>query len=198
MNLLVTGTGVSAASLDDALGDLDLDARNFTTYGHFGVHRVVTLYALNNSLGVLQKTRNTCLEEVSALLVITNESGALTPESKKLIDDAQAVGVPVFEYRAGYKHYRESVIESSHFSEEESVHFSEEDPFPDSPRASAEDPPEEARGGVWRVETRVPRPIARYDSDEEARLARRRAPADPPVLVTLTPSDKSEESSDEE
>lgn len=195
MNLLVTGPGVNASSLDDALSEHALDVRNFVVYGHFGVHRVITLYALSRTFGVLRKTRKTCFDDASALLVITNIGGSVTPESKKLVSDALARGIAIFEYCVDYKPYRElaqAFIESHDSSELEhsegrdgcsEEHSEGRDDVFLEPEVVAADVGHE-RGAlvaerktlkVWQVSARTPRPIARYDSDEELTRPVRRA-----------------------
>jgi hypothetical protein len=65
-NLLVIGSGVNAASIDDALLQHNLSVDNFIVYGHFGVHRVITLYATKNKLGFIRVTQKTCMDRARA------------------------------------------------------------------------------------------------------------------------------------
>jgi hypothetical protein len=175
-NLLVIGSGVNATSLDDALLQHKLSVDNFIVYGHFGVHRVITLYANKNKLGFIRATQKTCMDRATTLLVIS--SGPLSPENRRIMGWAHAKGVPVLEHdvSGSYSSVRMNLAsnDSSDYSSEDD---SEDDhPLRDSlssgelpdPQRSPNMSSASPKTSVYSTcVVRAPPPIARYDSDVE-------------------------------
>lgn len=180
-NLLVIGSGVNAASIDDALLQHKLSVDNFIVYGHFGVHRVITLYATKNKLGFIRATQKTCMDRATALLVIS--SGPLSPENRRIIGWAHAKGIPVVEHdtsrpfslsrlNLGSNESSEDYSSDDSFSDDS---FSDDAPSRDSlssgelPDLQRSDMPNSSpTASVYATHAvRAPPPIARYDSDVE-------------------------------
>jgi hypothetical protein len=177
-NLLVIGSGVNAASIDDALLQHNLSVDNFIVYGHFGVHRVITLYATKNKLGFIRVTQKTCMDRATALLVIS--SGPLSPENRRIIGWAHAKGIPVVEHDTSRPCSLSRLNLESEESFEESSDDSDEDSSSDAPlRGSLSSgelsdlqglgvPNSSPTASVYSTHSvRAPPPIARYDSDVE-------------------------------
>lgn len=177
-NLLVIGSGVNATSLDDALLQHKLSVDNFIVYGHFGVHRVITLYANKNKLGFIRATQKTCMDRATALLVIS--SGPFSPENRRIIGWAHAKGIPVLEHdvSSSYGSVRMNLEanDSSDYSSGDDLDDSCDPPLRDS--LSSGDLPDPQRSpnmssaspktSVYSTcVVRAPPPVARYDSDVE-------------------------------
>ncbi len=178
-NLLVIGSGVNATSLDDALLQHKLSVDNFIVYGHFGVHRVITLYANKNKLGFIRATQKTCMDRATTLLVIS--SGPLSPENRRIIGWAHAKGIPVVEHDTSKpcslsRLNLESQESASDYSSDDSSDDSSSDVSLRNSLSSGElsdlqRPDVPAAGPTASVYSthavRAPPPIARYDSDVE-------------------------------
>jgi hypothetical protein len=175
-NLLVIGSGVNATSLDDALLQHKLSVDNFIVYGHFGVHRVITLYANKNKLGFIRATQKTCMDRATTLLVIS--SGPLSPENRRIIGWAHAKGIPVVEHDISRPCSLSRLnLDSQESSEDYSSEDELEDESPLRDSLSSGELPDPQRSSMPNSSpktsvystcvVRAPPPIARYDSDVE-------------------------------